>query len=79
MKVKVILYSDFRKFLPESSERDGIITETDDSISVGGLLDQLKIPADKPKLITVNDTNRKSDHILNDQDVVKVFPLARGG
>ena len=36
-------------------------------------------PEQMARVITVNDTNRKEDFILNDADMVKIFPAAMGG
>jgi sulfur carrier protein ThiS len=79
MNVVVYMFSDFRKYLPPGSGRDHCKVQTIPGISVAELLDQLKVGNEKPRVITVNDTNRKEDYILTDGDVVKVFSVAKGG
>lgn len=79
MKVEVRMFSDFRKYLPEEAEKDQCCIEIENGSSLWKLLDNLGIPNQKPRVITVNDTNHREDYILKDADVVKVFPLAKGG
>ena len=73
------MFSDFRKYLPEKAEGDQFLIVLESGASVSQLLDKLGIPLQKPRVITVNDTNQREKHILKDADVVKIFPLAKGG
>lgn len=73
------MFSDFRNYLPEAAIRDECQIEASEGSSIGDILTQLELPEKKPRVITVNDTNRKEDFILNDGDVLKIFPLATGG
>jgi hypothetical protein len=79
MEITVRMFSHFQKHLPADAERDRCVVQTDQGISIAVLLELLEIPDHRPRVITVNDTNRKEDFILEDKDVVKIFPVAMGG
>ena len=73
------MFSHFQKYLPVQAERDKFLIETQTGTTVSALLKQLGIPEQMARVVTVNDTNRKEDFILNDDDIVKIFPAAMGG
>jgi molybdopterin converting factor small subunit len=73
------MFSNFQKFLPPGAERDKCKVEISDGADVEELMDKLKIPRQMPRVITVNDTNRKENFKLDDRDIVKIFPVAMGG
>ena len=79
MEITVCMFSNFLKYLPDNAERDRCIVKAEEDITVSALLEFLNIPDQKPKVITVNDTNRKEDFVLTDKDIVKIFPVAMGG
>lgn len=73
------MFSHFQKYLPAQAEGDKCHIETETGTRISILLKQLGIPEEMARVITVNDTNRKEDFILNDADMVKIFPAAMGG
>ena len=77
--ITVRMFSSFMKYLPPEKTGDTCVLNTELNVSVAQLLDQLHVPADIAKVITVNDENQKEDYVLQDCDVLKIFPIARGG
>ena len=73
------MFSHFQKYLPDDAEHDKCHIETETGTIISALLKHLGIPEQMARVITVNDTNRKEDFILNDADIVKIFPAAMGG
>ena len=73
------MFSHFKNYLPAHAKHDKCLVETETGTSISVLLKQLGIPDDMARVITVNDSNRKEDFILNDADMVKIFPAAMGG
>lgn len=73
------MFSHFQKYLPAQAERNKTLIETETGTTVSALLKQIGIPEQIARVVTVNDTNRKEDFILNDDDIVKIFPAAMGG
>ena len=79
IKVTVRMFSSFMKYLPPERTRDTCVINLEDNVTVIQLLNQLHVPKDIPKVITVNDENQKEYYILQDNDLLKIFPIARGG
>jgi hypothetical protein len=79
MEITVRMFSDFQKYLPADAVRDSCVVNMEKTVSVAELIESFKLPDKKPRVITVNDTNRKENFILDDKDVVKIFPAAMGG
>jgi molybdopterin converting factor small subunit len=79
MQVRIRLFSDIKKFLPQGSAGDAFELSLEGTASVGELKNKLGIPDQKKCVVTVNDTNRKEDYFLADGDLVKIFPSAMGG
>jgi sulfur carrier protein ThiS len=79
MEITVRMFSHFQKYLPPGTERAGYELQVEPGTTVAALLLQLKMPENLTTVITVNDTNRKEDHVLEDRDTVKIFPAAMGG
>jgi sulfur carrier protein ThiS len=78
MHVQVKLFSHFRTLLPPSAHGQ-IPIELPDGATVAYLLAYLGI-ASQVKLVTINnqpETNR--ERVLQDRDVVRVFPAVVGG
>ena len=79
MKIIVKAFSDFKKYLPLDAPQSGWEVEVNGGATIENLLEQQDIPLNISKIFTVNDSNRKSDFILNDGDVLKIFPMPMGG
>ncbi len=74
MVVQVRLFATFRE--GRFNEED---LELPDGISVGGLLDRLKIPVKDAKIIILNGIAASAEQELNDQDIIAIFPPIAGG
>lgn len=79
MLIRIRLFSDIRKYLPPGSVGDACELNLEKGATVGELKLLLGIPEKKKCVVTVNDTNRKEDFVLEDNDKVKIFPAAMGG
>ncbi len=79
MKITIKAFSDFKNFLPRDTPSTGWVVDMADGATIDDLLALLKLPVDTPKVFTVNDTNEKADYVLNDNDFLKIFPMAMGG
>jgi molybdopterin converting factor small subunit len=79
MTITIRLFSDMKKYLPGVSEGDHRELDLDSGSTIGQLKRMLGIPGEKDCVVTVNDTNRKDEHVLDDKDTVKIFPTAMGG
>ena len=79
MKVEINLYATLNRYLPDHvREADGII-EVNKGISIGELLQQLNLPAEKVKLIFLNGVHASGDAVLEEGSRVGVFPPVGGG
>jgi sulfur carrier protein len=79
MEIEVKLFATLRDFLPEGSSRFSCRMEIDGKTRVLDILLKLKIPEEMPKIILVNGVHGKKDQVLNDGDVLSVFPPVAGG
>ncbi|MFC1762147.1 MoaD/ThiS family protein [Planctomycetota bacterium] len=79
MMVTVRLFSHLVKYLPPEAKHDTWTTALETDMCAGDLLTRLGFPPDIPRAITVNDENHKEDVVLQEGDVLKVFPVAMGG
>lgn len=79
MNVTVKAFSDYKKFVPADAPSSGWNMEIAAGASIETLLVQLGIPAGKPGVFTVNDSNQSADFVLHPGDVLKIFPMAMGG
>lgn len=79
IEVRIKMFSRLQKYLPPNADINGWNASIEQGASVRELLVKNNIPVDVPMVITVNDTNVKSDYLLQDKDSVKLFPIAMGG
>ena len=79
MKITIKAFSDYRKYIPQDASPGGWEVDITDGATIAELLEQIGIPADTPKVLTVNDTNEKADRVLKPNDLLKIFPMAMGG
>ena len=81
MRIELKLFATLRQYLPAGSEGGRANLTVDDGLTIGGLLDMLKIPQPLAQMTLINglsiegDFNRK----LKDGDVVSIFPPIAGG
>jgi molybdopterin synthase sulfur carrier subunit len=79
MKLELCLYASLSSRLPDKSSRNCCAVDVAAGTSIAELLEQLKIPANDPKIIFVNGTHADANRILNDGDRLAVFPPIAGG
>jgi molybdopterin synthase sulfur carrier subunit len=79
MKVEIKLFANLAKLLPPGSQKKQAIIVVKKGATVNELLDKLKIPSDMTNVVMVNGVQRDKRAILNEGDVISVFPPIVGG
>ena len=79
MEIEIKLFATLRDYLPKGSSRFSCKMEVGHPTRVQDILLRLKIPEDMPKIILVNGIHGKKEQILNEGDVVSIFPPVAGG
>lgn len=79
MKVKLKLLATYRNFLPPGVEKGELELTIPGGISVHELVERYGVPAGESSVILVNGQTPKGDAVLEDGDVVFVFPAIAGG
>jgi len=79
MNIQIKLFASLAKFLPEGVTRKQAPLSVPENITIKGVLEQLGIPRKMAKLIMVNGTHRKSDDVLQEGDLLSIFPPVAGG
>jgi sulfur carrier protein len=79
LKVEIRLFATFRDFLPAGADKFSFTRDFERGTTVGEVMGELKLPDDVPKIIIVNGTHAKPEYVLEDGDVVSLFPPAAGG
>ena len=79
MKAEIRLFANFRDFLPPGSTSFSFTTSFEGKKTVSQVIEELKLPDDIPRIIIVNGLHSEEDHVLQDGDVVSLFPPLAGG
>ena len=79
MEVRLSLYASLKNYLPDQESCNPIMIEVEDGFTIGDLLDQLRVPAEVPKLLFVNGVHAERSARLKNGDEVGVFPPVAGG
>ena len=79
MKVEINLYATLARYLPDNVRENDRIMEVGDGATIGELLRQLNIPAEKAKLIFVDGTHADVGAVLREGSRVGIFPPVGGG
>lgn len=79
MRITVKLFAYLKEHLPEGSEGNGCSREIERGATVGDVLDGLQVPNTLSLLIFRNATHASRDEVLEDGDVLAVFPPIAGG
>lgn len=74
MVIEVLLFASLRHYRPMDSGTGTITVDVPDRISLGELLEELKINAAEVKTILVNGEDSSKERILADGDRVELFP-----
>jgi len=79
MNIQIKLFASLVKFLPKGAVGKQASLSVPEGITVGGVLEQLKISSDITRLIMVNGVHAKTDYVLKEGDLLSVFPPIAGG
>jgi sulfur carrier protein len=79
MEIEVKLFATLRNYLPKGSSRFSCKLEVDSQTRVQDILLRLRIPEEMPKIILVNGIHGKNDQILEEGDILSIFPPVAGG
>jgi sulfur-carrier protein len=79
MKAEIRLFASFRDFLPPGSGPYSFTTSFEDRKTVDDIIKELKLPDDIPRIIIVNGLHSEPDRVLEDGDVISLFPPLAGG
>lgn len=80
VKVEIKLYASLGRYLPDLKGGSASqMMEVEEGMTIGILLESLKVPAEVVKLIFLNGTHARTDQVLHDGDRLGVFPPVAGG
>jgi molybdopterin converting factor small subunit len=79
MKVRLKLFATFRRYLPPGTQGSARDMEVPDDTQVSDLLSQFGVPEKESLVILVNGRDAGPDRVLQEGDVVAVFPTLAGG
>ena len=79
MKVRLKLFATFRRYLPPGAQGSACDVEVPEGTQVNDLLSRFGVPEKQSQMILVNGRDAGSDRVLQDGDVVAVFPAMAGG
>jgi|APSaa5957512622_1039677.scaffolds.fasta_scaffold293512_1 sulfur-carrier protein len=79
MKVKLKLLATYRHFLPPEAAEGQIVLSIPEGLSAVELVLRYGVPVGDASVILVNGQTPQSDDLLQDGDVVFVFPAIAGG
>ena len=79
MKVHVSLYASLASRLPPGCKGNACTLDLDDGTAISGLLDQLQIAIEEPKIIFLNGIHARLGDVLKDSDRIAIFPPIAGG
>jgi len=83
MLLKVKFVGTFAKYQPDSAEKGVAQVEAADGFSVSQLAQLMKLPSDKPYMVSVNDqlvpSAQRDTRYLSDSDEIKFIPPLKGG
>jgi molybdopterin converting factor small subunit len=79
MKVEFVLFASFADSMPEQAGGKPSVIEVDEGITVGTLIERLRLPEDRPRMVFVNGLRVKEDALLSEGDRAGIFPLVAGG
>jgi molybdopterin converting factor small subunit len=79
IKVEIHLFATLAPYLPDEARKNNRMIEVEDGTTIGELLQQLRIPSEKAKLIFVNGSHSDVGAVLEEGSRVGVFPPVGGG
>jgi len=80
VQIAIRLLASYRQYLPDRhNPQAGYPCQVEDGALVGDVLAALPIPPDDFYTFLVNGRHAERDQVLQDGDVLSVFPAAGGG
>jgi molybdopterin converting factor small subunit len=79
MKIELRLYASLASGMPEQTGGKSLTMEVSEGTTIQTLLEQLKVPQEKIKLVFLNGVHANGDEILKEGDRVGIFPAVAGG
>lgn len=80
MQITVRLLASYRQYLPENSDaQSSYPLKVLDGATVGDLLPLLPVPQDEVCTYFINGRHAERDMVLQEGDVLSVFPAVGGG
>lgn len=79
MTVEIRLFATFRDFLPPGSNTFSFTKVLKEETTIEEVLRELKLPEDTPKIIILNGVHADAGRVLQDGDVLSLFPPIGGG
>ncbi len=79
MKVRLKLFATFHRYLPPGTQGNACDVEVPDGAPASDLLSQFGVPETESLMILVNGRGSGPSQVLQDGDVVAVFPAMAGG
>jgi molybdopterin converting factor small subunit len=79
MKVRLKLFATFRRYLPPGTQGNVCDVEVPEGTAVSELLSRFGVPQKESLMILVNGRDAGPDRVLQEGDVVAVFPTLAGG
>jgi molybdopterin converting factor small subunit len=79
VQVRVHLFANLARYLPSGSRGTAALVDVPEGITLGELVDRLRIPPELPCLTLVNGRESEPGQPLTPGDVVSVLPPLEGG
>lgn len=80
MKIQLNLFASLSRFLPEQPKSGfSNLMEIEEETTIKSLLENLKVPADLPKIIFLNGVHANETAVLKEGDRLGIFPPLAGG
>jgi molybdopterin converting factor small subunit len=77
MLITVKLFAGLTKLIPEEGGKTTL--EMAENITVGEVLDHLKVPVEAPHIYFINGIHANREKTLKEADTLSVFPPVAGG
>jgi len=84
VNIEVRMFINFKDYLPPHAKDGRAIVAIQDGATLLDLYGQLGVPVEEPKIVVLNGisqgtTDEVNGRVLNDGDIVAVFPPIGGG
>jgi sulfur carrier protein ThiS len=79
MRIELKLYASMASLKPENVGAGPWAMEVSEGTTIQNLLEELKVPRERVKLVFLNGVHANNDDILKEGDRVGVFPAVAGG